>query len=252
MASAQKKTSAGEHFPLRAVTFDMGHTLLLPRQPLGETCARAVAKAGFRLDPALAGAWFMEAWDAARNGHPGLLFGTTVENGRVFWLSVTRLAMREFPIGDEALHRLTDDLYAGFGSPETWQVNPAWPQVRDTLRRRGVRLGVVSNWDVRLAEILRRLGIFADFDAVIVSAEQAAEKPDAAIFRAAWTALGVRPEEALHIGDSWRDDVCGATTAGMRAVWFNPSGTPVPEPSPGHPQVRCLTELPALLFVALR
>ena len=247
MAFMQKKTSFRKHCALRAVTFDMGHTLLLPRRPLGETCARAAKAVGFRLEPALAGTRFMDAWTAAQKAHSGLLFGTDLENGKLFWLSVMRLAMRDFHISSEALGQLTDDLYGVFGNPETWQINPAWPQVRDELRRRGVRLGVVSNWDVRLAEILRCLGLFSEFDAVIISAEQAVEKPDAAIFRAAWTALGMRSEEVLHVGDSWRDDVCGATAAGMCAVWFNPFATPVPDPSAPHPQIRCLTELPGLL-----
>ena len=251
MASAQKKTSVGKHFGIQAVTFDMGHTLLLPRRPLGETCARAAEKIGFRLEPVLAGVRFMDAWHTAQKVHVGLLFGTDLENGKLFWHHVIRLAMQEFHLRAVALDQLTDDLYGVFGDPETWQVNPAWPLVRDELRRRRVRIGVVSNWDIRLAEILRCLGIFAEFDAITISAEQAVEKPDAAIFRAAWTALGARPEEVLHIGDSWRDDVCGAAAAGLHAVWFNPFAATIPDPTATHPQIRCLTELPALLHNSL-
>jgi len=79
------------------------------------------------------------------------------------------------------------------------------------LRARGLALAVVSNWDETLPERLEAFGV----DAVVSSAEAGASKPDPAIFRLALDRLGVRPERALHVGDSPADEK-GALAAGMR------------------------------------
>jgi putative hydrolase of the HAD superfamily len=82
------------------------------------------------------------------------------------------------------------------------------------LERLGLRLAVVSNWDVALTGYLEQLGLAPRFDAVVTSAEAGAPKPDPRIFRLALERLGVRPERALHVGDSEADEE-GARAAGM-------------------------------------
>jgi len=82
------------------------------------------------------------------------------------------------------------------------------------LERLGLRLAVVSNWDVALHEHLEELGLADHFDTVVTSAEAGAPKPDPRIFELALERLGVRPERALHIGDAEADEE-GARAAGM-------------------------------------
>jgi putative hydrolase of the HAD superfamily len=79
------------------------------------------------------------------------------------------------------------------------------------LRALGLALGIVSNWDETLPE---RMAMF-EVDAIVSSAEAGAPKPDPAVFRLALERLGVRPERALHVGDSPADQQ-GARAAGMR------------------------------------
>ncbi|KAM0863352.1 hypothetical protein ACQ4PT_044651 [Festuca glaucescens] len=58
------------------------------------------------------------------------------------------------------------------------------------------------------------------FDAVAVSAEVEAEKPNPTIFLKACELLDVKPEEAVHVGDDRRNDVWGARDAGCDAwLW---------------------------------
>ena len=54
-----------------------------------------------------------------------------------------------------------------------------------TLRLRGLYVGVISNWDNRLRPLLAAIGLAGRVDSITVSCEVGAEKPDAAIFRAA-------------------------------------------------------------------
>jgi putative hydrolase of the HAD superfamily len=81
------------------------------------------------------------------------------------------------------------------------------------LRRRGLALAVVSNWDVGLHDHLDRIGL-GDLT-VVTSAEAGAPKPDPAPFWQALERLVVRPERTLHVGDS-DADAKGARAAGLR------------------------------------
>jgi putative hydrolase of the HAD superfamily len=82
------------------------------------------------------------------------------------------------------------------------------------LRARGLRLGVVANWDCALPGHLAAAGLASFFDTVVTSARAGAAKPDPAIFELALRELGVRPERALHVGDEPLDEE-GARAAGL-------------------------------------
>jgi HAD superfamily hydrolase (TIGR01549 family) len=85
------------------------------------------------------------------------------------------------------------------------------------LATRGLRLAVVSNWDVGLHDHLATLELDGLVDAVVTSAEAGAPKPDPAVFRLALERLGVAPARAAHVGDSAADEE-GAHAAGLRFV----------------------------------
>jgi putative hydrolase of the HAD superfamily len=85
----------------------------------------------------------------------------------------------------------------------------------EELRGRGLDLAVVSNWDVGLAEHVKRIGAGHLFSAVVTSAEAGAAKPDPAAFRLALDRLRVEPARALHVGDEDEDEQ-GAAAAGVR------------------------------------
>ncbi|MBA3521405.1 MAG: HAD family hydrolase [Gemmatimonadales bacterium] len=94
----------------------------------------------------------------------------------------------------------------------------------DRLRQAGLRLGIISNSDGRVAAALEASGLRHHFDVVVDSALVGVEKPDPAIFRAALEALEVAPGEALYVGDLYQVDVLGARAAGMDAVLLAPAG----------------------------
>jgi putative hydrolase of the HAD superfamily len=83
------------------------------------------------------------------------------------------------------------------------------------LAEAGLRLAVVSNWDVGLHDQLARLGLTAIIGEVVTSAEAGAPKPDPAVFRLALGRLGVTPGSAVHVGDAPADEE-GARAAGVR------------------------------------
>jgi putative hydrolase of the HAD superfamily len=98
------------------------------------------------------------------------------------------------------------------------------------LRDRGVPLGVISNHNDALRDILSFHGLDRYLSTVTYSQEAGAEKPDRRVFDLALSRAGVAPSEALHIGDSYEADVVGATRAGMRGIWLNRRGAVSPGP----------------------
>jgi len=113
------------------------------------------------------------------------------------------------------------------------------------LRAQGLRLVVASNWDYSLSEVLERAGLRSLVDGVVPSAVVGAPKPDAAVFKEALRLAGAASGEALHVGDSRRNDVDGARAAGVQAILLVREG----EPPPGVEAIRSLAELPSLVFV---
>jgi putative hydrolase of the HAD superfamily len=92
------------------------------------------------------------------------------------------------------------------------------------LRRRGLKLVVVSNWDCSLPDVLEQVGLLTLVDAVVASAAVGAAKPDARIFHAALAAAGCGAAGAVHVGDSVANDVEGARAAGIRPVLLDRAG----------------------------
>ena len=113
----------------------------------------------------------------------------------------------------------------------------------DDLAAAGLRLAVVSNWDVGLGEVLAELGVGERFEAVAVSAMVGAGKPDPAIFAHALSALRVRPARALHCGDHPELDCAGARRAGVRGILIDRADA---HPDAPCPRVRSLVELRGL------
>ena len=110
------------------------------------------------------------------------------------------------------------------------------------------RLYIVSNGNRQVQrERLRRAGIGRYLSDVFISQELGADKPDPAYFNACFARIpDFRREQTVIVGDSLTSDIAGGRNAGIRTVWYNPAGAPLPEPAPDA-SFRHLCELPALL-----
>ena len=86
------------------------------------------------------------------------------------------------------------------------------------LRRRDMTIAVCSNWYWDLDVAIEQVGLAGMFAAVVTSAQAGMRKPDPRIYRHTLRACGLRPDEALYVGDMWVPDVEGPRAIGMRAV----------------------------------
>jgi len=113
--------------------------------------------------------------------------------------------------------------------PHTF-TDPDAPALLRELRRRGIRIGVLSNtmWPRAAHErIFIRDEVFDLIDGAVYSSEIPWVKPHPEAFRAAMRAIGVTdPAECVFVGDRPYDDVHGAKSAGMRGVLVPNSDVP--------------------------
>lgn len=202
---------------LRAVTFDVYSALFDTRAGLASALTDFTQRRGVTYD--VGGT--ARAWRRAHMEY--LLVANSLDregaSNRVAIESSARYVLRHLA------PPLTDEELAGLVA--AWERLPPWPETVDVLRevrRRPVRIGVLSNGDRAMLEALLRT-LPVEFD-VIVSTEGGKFKPHPSVYRAALGALGVAPDELLHVAGS-ATDAMGATAAGIRTVWINRSSEAV-------------------------
>jgi len=103
--------------------------------------------------------------------------------------------------------------------PERVMVPGAEKLLRE-LKRRGYRMGIISNNDGRTCEKCRAVGIEEYFSFILDSTLEQMVKPDPEFFKKALAISGARPEDSLHVGDLWGSDILGASSAGFWAAWL--------------------------------
>ena len=198
--------------PLKAVFFDVGNTLLFLNhaavlRPLHER----------KLFPSAE--LLLEIERQTKREFDSLQQDATVDHG--FWHIYYSHLLNKLGFSDEVLHA---ELVSLTRMSANWcQIRPHTREVLKRLAER-YRLGIISNADGKIAEVLERCGIADCFDSITDSGIVGKEKPHPAIFEAASGSLGVSANECLYTGDIYSVDYVGATGAGMQCVLFDVSG----------------------------
>ncbi|GAB4823833.1 hypothetical protein N2152v2_010879 [Parachlorella kessleri] len=194
----------------KALLVDAAGTLLSPAEPAAQVYLRYAAPAGVCMAE-----WeVLQRFRRAYNTPWGRSTIRYVGDGKPFW---RHIVMESLGCKDE---RVFEDIYEYYARGEAWTLSPGAVESLQRIRAMGVKTAVVSNFDTRLRRIMKDLGVDKLFDAVVISAELSAEKPNPIIFERACELLGVQPQEAVHVGDDRRNDLFGARDAGCYAwLW---------------------------------
>lgn len=137
-----------------------------------------------------------------------------VDDGRPFWRFIVK---ESTGIENEEMF---EEIYEYYSRAEAWVVAPGAEKALRKIRQSGIKTAIVSNFDSRLHKIMQEMGLKDLFDAIIVSADVSAEKPNPVIFMKACEELRVSPENVIHVGDDRRNDLFGARDAGCFAwLW---------------------------------
>lgn len=148
------------------------------------------------------------------------------------------------PLGDEQYARLL----AHIDTMKYMHFHPAAGRVLRTLYNQNYKLGIISNMilpGVLLERLLQSEGLREYFGPVITSSETGYIKPHPRIFERALDTGDWRPEEALMVGDTYRQDVVGARSVGMHVIWLNSRNEPVAQAAQNPPDeiIHSLEEL---------
>jgi HAD superfamily hydrolase (TIGR01509 family) len=194
-----------------AVLFDFGMTLLGRRPGPTLVADGAVALGAAPPDPTeVAGLW--DAVQALARSPEEMAKGRDLspDAHRDCWVELYR------PF-DAYADGLAEWLYAREASAAGWLPYPDTAPTLEALRRNGIGIGVVSDTGFDLRPLFAAWGLDALIDTWTMSYEVGVTKPHPAMFRAACTALGVAPGDALMVGDNHRADG-GAAEVGMPVV----------------------------------
>ena len=195
---------------IRAVTFDVGGTLIECWPSVGHIYAEVSARCGQRpLSPLVLNRRFRRAWKEFKD------FGHTTADWSAL-VDATFCGLIEIVPSETFFPQL----FERFSEPDAWHIFEDVLPTLTALKSRGLKLGIISNWDDRLRPLLARLNLAGHFETIIVSCEAGARKPDGRIFHSACAALGTQRAETLHVGDSREMDFDGARTAGLAALWL--------------------------------
>lgn len=110
-------------------------------------------------------------------------------------------------------------LYEYFATAGPWFVYPDVFPALQAWQAQGIELGILSNFDTRLYQVLAALELAPFFTSVTLSTEVGVAKPDQGIFQAALAKHCTAASQVWHIGDSLAADYQGATSAGLAAFW---------------------------------
>jgi putative hydrolase of the HAD superfamily len=132
-----------------------------------------------------------------------------------FWSYLYRRFLEELDIDDESL---VAKLYERFSTTSTYRLfEDALPALRE-VSEAGFRMGLISNFEGWLEEMLVELEVGHLFDVKVISGVEGVEKPDPDIYRLALQRANAEASKAVHVGDSPGLDVDPSREVGMTPV----------------------------------
>jgi putative hydrolase of the HAD superfamily len=199
-----------------AVLFDLDFTLAKPGPDLGpEGYQRLGRRFGLELVPSL-------YQDARAKAIEGLRKHPDFRHDEEIWVAFTERIIRGMGGDSDRAYDAAVEMTRAWEHAHNFDLYDDVPPVLDELRRRGLKLGIVSNTGRDVHEFLAHHNLA--IDAALSSRVHGRVKPHPTIFQAVLERLGVDAEQAAMVGDSPEDDLEGARALGMRAFLVDREG----------------------------
>ncbi|MGH9339620.1 MAG: HAD-IA family hydrolase [Acidobacteriota bacterium] len=210
------------------IFFDALGTLFSVRGSVADFYSRYARRFGFEMKSPEAERELGRTFSVAFREQGPMVFPGRPENRiceleRQWWRGVvlnTFARLGPFP----HIEQFFEAVYEAFRTSEAWVLEPGARETLMALRSRGIGLGIISNFDSRLYDVLRSLEILEFFDLIVISSRAPAAKPDTAIFHYAAQQAGYDPSRILHVGDDVEGDFRAAQKAGFQSLLYDPRG----------------------------
>lgn len=228
----------------RAVFFDAGETLLGPDPSFAVVYTEVLRGRGVDLTVEDVEHTFANLSDTFTDlFRRSRSWSTSRELSRRFWGEFYRTVLGALEIPDPDGGHF-EALYRRFTRFDTYRLFPDAIPTIERLRSSGLVVGLISNFEAWLEEMLAEMKVADLLDVVTISGKEGVQKPEPEIFHRAIGRAGVDPDEALYVGDNPRDDIEGAESVGMSGVLIDRRGH---HPDFAGRKIQILTELPELI-----
>ena len=209
---------------------------------VGQNYAAVAAQYGRNVDSTKIDIAFRKQFKLHMSQHPNFGVKSGISQFK-WWTSLVEESFKEAGYDGPSLTQIANHLYIHFASSKGWEVIPGTLSALDSLKNRGLNLGLISNFDNRLEKILHELSLAHYFNFMIDSATFGEAKPHRAIFDYALQKAKTEPKEALHVGDNVTNDYHGAMNAGMNALLFLNEYKEIPDSVNADNVIRDLNEI---------
>ena len=207
----EDETISAERSPRpQVILFDAVGTLIHPRPSAAEIYAEVGAQHGFQLAPEEIRPRFAAA--LRHHADPG---PTNEDRERRRWLAIVADV---FGLAPNQAGPLFEQLWEHFADPGRWAVYADVAETLTEIARRGVRVGIASNFDQRLPRICQTLAPLAQIDPIFTSASVGYTKPSPQFYAAVQLRLGVPAEAIWLVGDDPIHDAQAPRLAGWHGL----------------------------------
>jgi putative hydrolase of the HAD superfamily len=208
----------------QVIFLDAVGTLFGVRGSVGDIYSQQAAQFDVIVDPgSLSQAFYRAFQDAPPMAFPAATPEEVPDLEYRWWRELVRQSFEQVGALAALGHNFEaffEQLYHYFRGPDAWQVYADTLPALNYWRAQEISLGVISDFDSRLHDVLRALNLREFFDSVTISTEVGAAKPNSLLFEAALAKHHCAPDSAWHIGDSYSGDIVGAQQVGLQAIWI--------------------------------
>lgn len=212
---------------LQVIFLDAVGTIFGVKNSVGDVYSQLAKKYGVNREAEIINSCFYQAF----KNSPPLAFDVDMDKNPddiqkleyLWWKNVTYKTFNK----DNAIEEFTDfedfflELYDYFKTSQPWII---YDDVIPSLKRwqqQGIELGIISNFDTRIYDVLDNLNLRQYFQTITISSLTGVAKPHRKIFLNALAKHNCQPKNACYIGDSVKEDYWGAKSLGMKSFWLN-------------------------------
>lgn len=205
---------------VKAVFFDAVGTLLLPAEPVALTYRAAAQRHGAAIEPAVITDRLREAFAKQERFDREAGWRTSESREVARWRTIVRETLREADDPEACFF----ELWEWYRSPTSWVLAADTGAVLSALAGRGLILGMASNFDARLIEVMNGKSELAPLaDRCVISSFAGWRKPAGEFYAEVARQANLPANQILYVGDDLRNDVEGARQAGLQALLFDPA-----------------------------
>lgn len=202
---------------IRAVIFDAVGTLLHPEPGAVQIYSETARRHGSRLDTNQIASSFRTAFAQQELLDRQAGWRTSEEREFDRWRTIVAEVLVDVNDSDACFH----ELYDHFSRPTSWRAELRITQALESLADRGIVLGIASNFDTRLRQVLAGMPWRATLEHVLISSEVGWRKPGHEFFEVMSRTIAVPACNILYVGDDPVNDIEGARNAGLQAALFD-------------------------------